>query len=215
MKIAGILITLLAALFAVAVAATAQEAPKEKQKKTPAPGKETVVMITSMGAITIELNAEKAPVTVKNFLRYVDEKFYDSTIFHRVMKNFMIQGGGFAAGTPPRQKKPHAPITNEAKNGLSNDRGTIAMARTPEPNSATSQFFINVVDNKGLNPGASDPNGYAVFGKVVAGMDVVEKIRAAATGVSPLIPLTGAEQPFQDVPKDPVLILSARRPGVK
>jgi peptidyl-prolyl cis-trans isomerase A (cyclophilin A) len=133
---------------------------------------------TTKGDIVIELNPEKAPVSCKNFLQYVDEQFYDGTIFHRVIKDFMIQGGGFNAQM--RQKQPRSPIINEAKNGLKNVRGTIAMARTSDPDSATAQFFINHRNNDFLNYGARDA-GYAVFGKVVEGMDVVDAIAAVPT----------------------------------
>ncbi len=167
-----------------------------------------------MGSIRIELFKDKAPVTVENFLRYVDEKFYDKTVFHRVIGSFMIQGGGFTAADTIRQKKTHDPIVNEASNGMKNERGTIAMARTSDPNSATSQFFINVVDNNSLNPGPSDPSGYAVFGKVVQGMDVVDKIRAVSTGNAPAIALNGdqlVETVFQNVPTKMVVVESVRR----
>ncbi len=158
-----------------------------------------VVIKTSLGDITVELNAEKAPKSVENFLQYAKDGFYDGTIFHRVIGNFMIQGGGF---TPDLRQKPTRPsIANEAKNGLSNKRGTIAMARTPDPNSATAQFFINVEDNRNLDF-VSDERpetwGYAVFGKVTEGMDVVDKIRASATG---------AKGPFRsDVPTTDIVI---------
>lgn len=139
-----------------------------------------VLMTTSSGDILLELDAERAPVSVDNFLGYVDSEFYDGTIFHRVMDGFMIQGGGLA---PDLTKKPtRDPIRNEWGNGLTNDRGTIAMARTRAPNSATSQFFINVVDNPRLDQPISGGAGYAVFGKVVAGMDVVDEIKAVPTG---------------------------------
>ena len=143
-----------------------------------------VVMKTSLGEITIELNQQKAPITVENFLQYVEKKHFDGTIFHRVIGDFMIQGGGFAEGRPPTQKETLDPIKNEAKtSGLSNVRGTIAMARTSAPDSATTQFFINVVDNgKGkLDPGGFSPDGYAVFGRVTAGMDTVDGIRSVKT----------------------------------
>jgi cyclophilin family peptidyl-prolyl cis-trans isomerase len=139
-----------------------------------------VVMKTSMGEIRIELNREKAPVSVENFLGYVSKKFYDGTIFHRVIAGFMIQGGGFT--TEGVKKAAGGPIRNEASNGLKNVRGSIAMARTADPNSATCQFFINVVDNPGLDYPGRDGAGYAVFGQVIAGMDVVDKIKAVATG---------------------------------
>ena len=173
-----------------------------------------VVMETSKGPIKIELFANKAPVTVKNFLTYVDEKFYDGTTFHRVIPDFMVQGGGFTPGLTSAktekdvqalEKKTHAPIKNEASNGLSNERGTIAMARTGDPDSATAQFFINVEDNsKKLDPGPRDPNGYCVFGKVVEGMDVVDKIKEVRTTDV----LGGA---MGDVPIKDVLIKSVRR----
>jgi len=146
------------------------------QEKNP-----VVVIQTNLGNITVELDAAKAPISVKNFLGYVDDGFYSGTIFHRVIKNFMIQGGGLTADMQRKQTK--APIRNEATNGLSNMRGTIAMARTSEVNSATSQFFINTVDNKGLDHRGMTPSdfGYAVFGKVIDGMDVVDKIAAVPT----------------------------------
>ena len=138
-----------------------------------------VKLTTSMGDIVIELNEDAAPVTVKNFLRYTQERFYNGTIFHRVIPNFMIQGGGFSADM--LQKPTYEPIINEGNNGLKNDRGTIAMARTNNPNSATCQFFINHTDNDFLNYGGSNNPGYAVFGKVVEGMDVVDKIASVQT----------------------------------
>lgn len=156
---------------------------------------------TSMGDIVLELDSVKAPKSVENFLSYVNEGFYNGTVFHRVIDGFMIQGGGF---TEDLQRKPtKAPIENEADNGLKNDRGTIAMARTNNPNSATAQFFINVVNNDFLNFRNKSVRGwgYAVFGKVIEGMDVVDKIRKTPTGPS---------GPFrQDVPKIPVVIQSA------
>jgi peptidyl-prolyl cis-trans isomerase A (cyclophilin A) len=149
---------------------------------------------TSLGDFTVEVYPDKAPKTVENFLQYVKDKQYNGTIFHRVIGNFMVQGGGF---TPDmNQKATREPIALEAKNGLKNDRGTIAMARTSNPNSATAQFFVNVVDNNGLNAPSPDGNGYAVFGKVIAGMDTVDKIRSVSTG-------------RQDVPVTPILINSA------
>lgn len=134
-----------------------------------------VIMETSKGRIVIELNPDKAPVTVANFLSYVNEGFYDGTIFHRVVLGFVIQGGGFTENI--QRKPPKDPIVNEAKNGLSNTKYTISMARTGDPNSATSQFFISTADNSSsLDPGGVDPHGYAVFGKVVEGMEVVTAI---------------------------------------
>lgn len=153
---------------------------------------------TSMGDIVLELNPGKAPKTVENFLQYVSDKHYDGTVFHRVISNFMIQGGGFT--TDLQQKPTKAPIPLEAGNGLKNDRGAIAMARTGNPNSATSQFFINTVDNANLNAPKPDGHGYAVFGKVVSGMDVVDKIRAVAVGDQGM---------HQNVPTTPITILKA------
>ena len=162
-----------------------------------------VEMKTSMGTIKLELNDEKAPITVNNFLDYVDDKFYDGLIFHRVIDNFMIQGGGF--DTALKRKAVRAPIKNEADNGLPNDKGTIAMARTGVIDSATSQFFINLIDNNFLNHRGSTGQtfGYAVFGKVVAGMDVVEKIGKVKT--------IKKNQLFRDYPEPQVVIESIRR----
>ena len=161
-----------------------------------------VIMNTSMGEIEIELYSDRAPVTVANFLKYVDNSFYDNTIFHRVIGNFMIQGGGFVHGMG--QKRTLPPIKNEADNGLSNSRGTIAMARTSAVNSATAQFFINVKDNRFLDFRSPDPRGYGycVFGRVVSGMDVVDRIRYVRTGIS---------GPFRDVPVEDVVIRRVRR----
>ncbi len=170
-----------------------------------------VVMETSMGSIKIELDAERAPITVKNFLDYVDAKHYDGTLFHRIIPTFMIQGGGFeqglndvkdGAGLKAKERKTRDPIKNEARNGLSNVRGTIAMARTNDPDSATAQFFINVKDNTRLDP-SNDSAGYAVFGRVIAGMDVVDRIKNVETQT--LIP------GFDDVPVKEVVIRSVRR----
>lgn len=155
----------------------------EDAKKNP-----IVVMETSMGTIEIELYQDKAPVTVKNFLNYVNDKFYDGTIFHRVMNNFMIQGGGLTRDM--NEKATKDPIKNEADNGLKNDRGTVAMARLREPDTASAQFFINVVDNDGIHSPTNLNHrgknlagwGYCVFGKVVSGMDVVDKIKTVKTG---------------------------------
>lgn len=157
---------------------------------------------TTLGPITLELADDKAPKTVENFLAYAREGFYNGTIFHRVIDGFMIQGGGF---TPDFQQKPtRAPIGNEADNGLKNRRGTIAMARTSDPQSATAQFFINVKDNPALDYRAPDPQGwgYAVFGQVVDGMEVVDKIRQTPTGAG------GPGNRFGDVPITPVIIQS-------
>ena len=167
------------------LAASAADAPKVK-------------LSTSAGDIVVELYPDKAPKSVENFLQYVRDKHYDGTVFHRVMDGFMIQGGGFTADL--QQKPIRAPIPLEATNGLTNDRGTIAMARTANPNSATAQFFINLVNNASLNAPSPDGHGYAVFGKVVAGMDVVDKIKGVAVG---------NQGPHQNVPKTPVTILKA------
>ena len=154
-----------------------------------------VKLATTMGDIVIELDAAKAPKSVDNFVQYVKSGHYDGTIFHRVIGNFMIQGGGMTADL--KQKPTRAPIPLESRNGLSNVRGSVAMARTNDPNSATAQFFISVVDNAFLDAAnARDGQGYAVFGKVVAGMDVVDKIRAVPTGPG-------------DVPQQPVTIKTA------
>lgn len=170
-----------------------------------------IVMDTSMGIIELDLNAEKAPLSVANFLRYVDSKQFDDTVFHRVIQDFMIQGGGFAASG--EEKETLASIKNESANGLSNARGTIAMARTNHPDSATAQFFINVGDNTSLD-GANGRPGYAVFGKVVSGMDVVDAIRAVKTGQKTMkaIHPDGRlyPQPFQDVPMKDVVIKSIK-----
>ncbi|KRB38337.1 MULTISPECIES: peptidylprolyl isomerase [unclassified Acidovorax] len=175
----------LAAIFSVASPVQAQDTAKVK-------------LATSMGDIVVQLDAAKAPKTVENFLAYVNSKHYDGTIFHRVIDGFMIQGGGF---TPDMQQKPtKAPIPLEAKNGLKNDTYTIAMARTGDPNSATSQFFINVKDNAMLNAPNPDGHGYAVFGKVVEGTAVVDKIKAVATG---------NKGGHQNVPTTPITINSA------
>jgi peptidyl-prolyl cis-trans isomerase A (cyclophilin A) len=158
-----------------------------------------VRLATSMGDIVVELDRDKAPATVENFVRYVEAHHYDGTVFHRVIDNFMVQGGGM---TPDMQEKPvRPPIKLESKNGLTNLRGTLAMARTNVPDSATSQFFINLKDNAFLDSANSrDGNGYAVFGKVIAGMDVVDRIRAVPTG---------NRGGHQNVPLQPVLINKA------
>ena len=161
-----------------------------------------VVLETSMGDITLELYPDKAPATVKNFLTYADEKFYDGTVFHRVISGFMIQGGGMTADM--NEKPAHSPILNEADNGLKNDRGTIAMARTNDPNSATAQFFINAKDNTFLNFRSKtiEGYGYCVFGKVTKGLDVVDAIEKTPTTTKGF---------FQDVPAKPVIIKKAYR----
>ncbi len=186
------------ALFAAAGSATAANSTTEgTSTMTTEP---RVKLQTNHGEIVIELNAEKAPKTTANFLEYVREGFYDGTIFHRVINNFMIQGGGFEAGM--KQKKTRQPIENEANNGLQNDRYTIAMARTSDPHSATAQFFINVADNDFLNHTAPTSNGwgYAVFGKVVEGTETVDKIKGIKTGTRGF---------HQDVPAEDVVIEKA------
>lgn len=155
-----------------------------------------VLMQTSLGDVTLELDGDKAPLSVANFLGYVDERFYDNTIFHRVIADFMVQGGGFESGL--KQKKTKAPIKNESGNGLSNSRGSVAMARTSDLDSATAQFYINTVDNAAH----LDRARYCVFGQVVAGMDVIDKIRAVRTG---------RQSGFTDVPLEDVVIHSIRR----
>lgn len=178
-------LALSAGLFA-ASGASAQTSPQVELK-------------TSLGAIVLELDAAKAPKTVANFLQYVNSKHYDGTVFHRVMDGFMIQGGGFTADM--QQKPTQPPIPLEARNGLKNDKYTVAMARTGDPNSATAQFFINVANNASLNAPQPDGHGYAVFGKVVRGADVVDKIRAVPTGNRGM---------HQNVPTTAVTIVSAR-----
>jgi len=175
----------LAAIFSVAGAQAQEAAPKVK-------------LATTLGDIVVQLDPAKAPKTVENFLAYVKDKHYDGTVFHRVIDGFMIQGGGFTADM--QQKPTKTPIPLEAGNGLKNDKYTIAMARTGNPNSATSQFFINVKDNAMLNAPNPDGYGYTVFGKVVSGTDVVDKIKAVATG---------NKGPHQNVPTTPVTITSA------
>ncbi len=174
----------------------------EPKATVPEPsGTPQVTMVTSMGAIVIELNPERAPETVSNFLRYVDEKFYDNTIFHRVMPNFMIQGGGMIADMS--EKPTHSPIKNESGNALSNLKYSIAMARTADPHSATAQFYINHVSNRALDKDqARDSWGYCVFGKVISGKEVVDAIAQVSTG---------NKGNHQNVPVSPITIQSARR----
>lgn len=188
-----ILFILLPVTFLIIITAKSEE-PKQTDAKP-----KKVKLETTMGDIVVELDGKAAPVTVKNFLTYVEEGFYSGTIFHRVIPNFMIQGGGF---TPDMvQKRTRSSIINEANNGLKNDRGTIAMARTNDPNSATSQFFINHKNNDFLNYAGPDKPGYAVFGKVVEGMETVDKIAAVKTT---------QKGPHADVPVEPVVIKSAK-----
>jgi cyclophilin family peptidyl-prolyl cis-trans isomerase len=188
------LICLALAGLVAAVTASSENAASGQDKKNP-----VVIMDTSHGKIVVELFEDKAPVTVKNFLGYVDDKHYDGTIFHRVIPTFMIQGGGMEPGL--KEKRTKAPIVNEAGNGVANERGTLAMARTDNPDSATAQFFINVKDNPFLNR-SGDSAGYAVFGKVIDGMDVVDKIKQVETG---------RQGGHKDVPVKDVVIRSVRR----
>lgn len=166
------------------------------------PDNPQVLVKTTLGEFRIELYNDKAPITVKNFLKYVDDKFYDGTIFHRIIPNFMIQGGGFLQGM--QKKITRAPVKNEADNGLTNQRGTIAMARTKSIDSATAQFFINVVNNTALNHRDTTHRGYGycVFGHVISGMDVVDKIRNVGTKTVP---------PYRDVPINAVIIEHIKR----
>lgn len=159
-----------------------------------------VLMKTNMGDIELELYGDKAPLSVKNFLQYVDEGFYNGTIFHRVINSFMIQGGGFTSDM--QQKRTHAPVKNEAKNGLKNARGTIAMARTKSPHSATAQFFINHIDNTSLDYPSFDSWGYTVFGKVTKGLETVDKIADV---------YTVTRYDMQNVPEKPIVIESVSR----
>ncbi len=195
MRVAGIIVTLSVLVTAVG---TAHAVDKAKEGKNP-----VVVMETSKGTVKIELWPDKAPITAKNFLRYVDEKFYDDTIFHRVISTFMIQGGGFTKDM--NQKKTHEQIKNEAANGCENKRGTVAMARTNVVDSATAQFFINVKDNTFLNHKNESPQGfgYCVFGEVIEGMDVVDKIKDVKTKAISMY--------VKDVPVKPVVIKSIRQ----
>jgi peptidyl-prolyl cis-trans isomerase A (cyclophilin A) len=165
------------------------------------PKNPVVLMETTLGNVKIELFEKEAPISVKNFLEYANSGYYANTIFHRVIPGFMAQGGGLTANLTPKPGS-LAPIKNEADNGLKNDRGTISMARTGDPNSATSQFFINVVNNNMLNRPNPDGFGYAVFGKVVEGMDVVDKMIAA--------PQTRKNSVFQNVPTEPIVIKSVK-----
>jgi peptidyl-prolyl cis-trans isomerase A (cyclophilin A) len=183
MKIAHALLT--ASMLAFG-AASAQDAPR-------------VALETSEGTIVLELAPQKSPKTVENFLAYVRAGHYNGTVFHRVIPNFMIQGGGFTADMTEKPTRGTIPL--ESQNGLKNERGAIAMARRADPNSASAQFFINVVDNARLDYPSPDGNGYAVFGKVVEGMEVVDRIKAVATGT---------RGPYQNVPLSPVVIKSAR-----
>ena len=188
-----------ALVLALAIALAGAGGPASAETPAAKEGKPVVVLETSLGSIEIELDAEKAPISVANFLAYVDSGHYDGTIFHRVIPDFMIQGGGFDASMSQKPTQP--PIKNEAQNGLKNLRGTLAMARTNVVDSATSQFFINLKDNDFLNNSGRD-FGYAVFGRVSSGMDVVDKIAAVKTANKGM---------HQNVPVDAVKIDKARR----
>ncbi len=179
------------------IPAQAQDSAQPQKETTTTPPR--VVLETNLGDITLELNPEQAPITVANFLQYVDAGFYDDTIFHRVIAGFMIQGGGMTADFTRKQTQ--APIVNESTNGLRNQRGTIAMARTSAPHSATSQFFINLVNNASLDGRPGTP-GYAVFGKVVSGMEVVDRIATVNTG---------RKFGHADVPLTDIIIKKAKR----
>lgn len=191
---------LLSVLFVAAITFNSYGADSnEKTKKKTQEQKKMVKLETNMGDIVIELNEKAAPITTANFLQYVNDGFFDGLIFHRVIKGFMIQGGGFDAEM--KKKQTRKPIKNEASNGLKNDRGTIAMARTNDPHSATGQFFINHRNNNSLNYVENRNPGYAVFGKVIEGMDVVDKIAAVKTTT---------RNGMGDVPVKPVVIKSAK-----
>ena len=179
--------------------ASAQPAPPAHPALVPPSNTPKVQFKTSLGDFTVALDAKAAPKTVENFLKYVNDKHYDGTVFHRVIQNFMVQGGGF--DKEMKQKPTRAPVAIESDNGLKNDVGTIAMARTSDPNSATAQFFINVLNNERLNKPSFDGWGYTVFGKVTEGMDTIEKIRAVAVT---------NRSPHQNVPTTAVMIESAR-----
>ena len=191
----------LACLLALTGSLPAKPLPRLEPMPPMEAGKPFVVMETNHGKVVMELFADKAPITVKNFLQYVDDRHYDGTIVHRVVPNFVIQGGGFAAGMKSKPERP--PIQNEAGNGLSNERGALAAARASNPDSATAQFYINLKDNKFIDRANSpDKVGYAVFGKVVEGMDVIDRIARV-----PTLDRAG----HSNVPAEDVVILSIRR----
>jgi len=197
MKLQGLLATL---MLSCLLLGAAQAAPISQQQSAQKGKNSMVKLETNHGNITIELDAERAPATVKNFLDYVTSGFYDNTVFHRVIDGFMIQGGGFEAGM--KEKPTKAPIRNEAANGLTNDKYTLAMARTSDPHSATAQFFINIKDNSFLNYTAPNAQGYgySVFGKVVSGTEVLDVIRKVKTGNN---------AGHQDVPVEDVILIKA------
>lgn len=183
------------------------EEPEVKESEAAVSMTPKVVIETSAGNVTLQLNREKAPVTVENFLSYTKEGFYDNTVFHRIIEGFMVQGGGFGLmeGGKIQQKETKSPIQNEAKNGLKNGRGTIAMARTGDPHSATAQFFINHNDNSNLDYPSFDGWGYTVFGKVVEGLEVVDQIASSATATK-VLTTKGGDAPMDDVPVEPIVI---------
>lgn len=193
-----------------ALAMQAPQAPAAPAAPAPqapaATGPVFVLLETSGGKILLELDPAKAPVSVENFLGYVRGGFYDNTVFHRVVPNFVVQGGGFSAEMVQKQTK--APIKNEWTNGLKNAKGTISMARTSDPNSATSQFFLNLKDNPALD-GANGP-GYAVFGRIVAGIDVLDAMGRTRTAPKEVTDLTGTKRIFPDVPAEPLRMVSAK-----
>lgn len=195
-------VTCLVGALALGLSGTALAGEPKPAAKAKGPAYPVVVIETSMGTIKVELYEDKAPITVKNFLSYVDKKHYDGTIFHRVINGFMVQGGGFDEAMKERDTA--APIKNEAANGLKNTVGMLAMARTNVPDSATAQFFINVKDNTFLDFRDPSPQGigYAVFGKVISGMDVVDKIKAVRTTM---------KNGMGDVPEQPVVMKSVKR----
>ncbi len=206
MKKLGLVLMLLAAVFMYGCNDTKNNVKEEKKMAAP----EKVKLTTSLGVIVLELDMAKAPITSANFLRYVEEKFYDGTIFHRVIPGFMIQGGGHLPGM--KEKETHEPIKNEASNGLSNLRGSIAMARTQIVDSASSQFFINHVDNLRLDykDATNAGYGYCVFGKVIEGMDVVDAIAKVQTGKVP-VTVEGQSFTYENVPVKDVVIIKAER----
>lgn len=187
------------ATIAVTIAADPEHVGGEPDGGGPDDPRPQVRLVTSEGTIVVELNREAAPLTVNNFLRYVDDGFYDGTIFHRVIADFVVQGGGFTEDLEPKQTR--GPIPNEAGNGLLNQRGTIAMARTTAPDSATSQFFFNLVDNESLDP-RDDSAGYAVFGEVVEGLATIDRIAETETST---------QNGMNDVPVTPIVLISATR----
>ncbi len=204
----------LATLFLVSCKGKPEEEAAPEAKTSAPPSGPIVIIETSMGPIKAQLHEKTAPLSVDNFLSYVDESFYDNTIFHRVMPDFMIQGGGFEIpGSTPKEKMSRAAIRNESKKTRKNTRGTLAMARTSDPNSATNQFYINVKDNPDLDF-PNNGGGYAVFGEVIEGMEVVDQIKKVKTHAAPMLNLDGnlyQVATAANVPVEPVFIKSIRR----